>query len=175
MTNDIRELAQSASQIIIDANGEIIGRTRIQKIAFMLELMNLGSGFKFDYKHYGPFSENLRSALQFASLFDFIDEDERKTSWGGFYSVYHTKIDGKKSDDDIRNKAIALGVSANAVELELAATAAFLASEGTHEDAWAETEKRKPEKTSNGRIEAAKKLYQEFLKLDQNASLPEIA
>jgi hypothetical protein len=40
--------------IVRDAGGHIVGRTRLQKIAFMLEPAGLGGGFPFRYKHYGP-------------------------------------------------------------------------------------------------------------------------
>jgi hypothetical protein len=54
-----------------------------------------------------------------------------------------------------------LAREADAVSLELAVTAAFLAREGA-EDPWAEVEIRKPEKVGDGRLDKAKTLYKKF-------------
>ena len=70
-------------QIVRDAGGKVVGRTRLQKIACLLELAGLGSGFSFSYKHYGPFSDELASAARFASVFSNLKEEEKPTSWGG--------------------------------------------------------------------------------------------
>ena len=55
--------------------------------------------------------------------------------------------------------------------LELAATAAFLASEGER-DPWHETARRKPEKAA--RLDDAKKLYQRLRAISLPVPLPEI-
>jgi hypothetical protein len=47
---------------------------------------------------------------------------------------------------------------ANSVVLELAATAAYFAKNG-ESDPWKETERRKPDKAEEGRLDEAKKLY----------------
>ena len=36
-------------RIVSAADGEIVGRTRLQKAAFLLELAGLGSGYEFKY------------------------------------------------------------------------------------------------------------------------------
>ena len=48
---------EKVADIVRDAGGKIVGRTRLQKIGYLLELSGLGEGFSFDYRHYGPFSE----------------------------------------------------------------------------------------------------------------------
>jgi uncharacterized protein len=47
--------SQKAADIIADAGGKVIGRTRLQKLAYLLELADLGEGFQFQYRHYGAF------------------------------------------------------------------------------------------------------------------------
>ena len=59
----IGEAAQAAARIVSDAGGSLIGRTRLQKIAYLLELSGTGAGFPFEYRHYGPYSEKLATAL----------------------------------------------------------------------------------------------------------------
>ena len=48
--------------IVRDAGGEVTGRTRLQKIAYLLEVVGFGNGFQFSYKHYGPYSEGVAAS-----------------------------------------------------------------------------------------------------------------
>lgn len=149
---------EKAARIVIDAGGEVVGRTRLQKIAYLLELTQLGEGFQFEYRHYGPYSEQLAIALWTAKLSGLIHEDEKPTTWGGCYSVYRSKFRGSDGEGakSQRKELIYVAASADPVSLELAATAAFLAAEGTA-NPWAETARRKPEKAVH--LEMAKALY----------------
>jgi hypothetical protein len=67
----------------------------------------------------------------------------------------------------------AITAGADAVELELAATALFLANEGW-DDPWRETARRKPEKADGGRIEKAKFLYEKLAAVETPRRLPAI-
>ena len=62
-------------------------------------------------------------------------------------------------------------VDADAVELELAATALFLAKEG-FPDPWTETARRKPEKADAGRLAKAKQLYDRLRAIQTPHPLP---
>ena len=132
-------------RIVSAADGEIVGRTRLQKAAFLLELAGLGSGYEFKYKHYGPFSEDLASAVVLAPLLFDLHEDQRQSGWGGTYSVFTSGTAYQGDDGDPYKQLVSLAKSANPIALELAATAAYLASFGD-DDPWAETKRRKPEK-----------------------------
>tara|TARA_R110002167_G_scaffold365310_1_gene589563 strand:- start:46616 stop:47134 length:519 start_codon:yes stop_codon:yes gene_type:complete len=145
--------------IIAVADGEMIGRTRLQKTAYLLELTGLGSGLPFAYKHYGPFSQELADTVEFAQLFGNLEEEQRQASWGGFYSVYTTGPDVVVEVDEGKRGIIELAKEANPISLELAATAAFLATDG-FEDPWQETANRKPDKVS--RLDDAKALYKKL-------------
>src|SRR5665213_1953426 len=79
---------QKAADIIRVAGGQVIGRTRLQKIAYLLEITGAGSGFSFEYRHYGPYSEQLANAASTAKTIGVITEVECSTSWGGWYSVF---------------------------------------------------------------------------------------
>jgi uncharacterized protein YwgA len=84
--------AQRAAEIVRDAGGQIVGRTRLQKIAYILEVVGLGAGFPFRYKHYGPYSEQLADAAQTARILGMLNEQETHAAWGGVYSIYHSLL-----------------------------------------------------------------------------------
>ncbi|MCL2314829.1 MAG: hypothetical protein FWC28_06225 [Proteobacteria bacterium] len=144
--------------IVVDAGGRIVGRTKLQKIAYLLEEAGEGDGFYFDYHHYGPYSEELSNAISIAVMNGDIDEEERVANWGGHYSIYTTSSSSTQSND-VRQRLVHKAAEANAVVLELAATAVYFASRG-EDDPWHETEVRKPDKAAEERLEEAKRLYE---------------
>jgi uncharacterized protein len=170
--SDIQELVQKACRLISDAGGSIVGRTRIQKAAYLLEEAGLGEGFRFYYKHYGPYSDDLSVALKYGGDLDLIKEEEKIANWGGSYSVFRVP-NAAEASSDARAKFLTLAKEADPVELELVATAIFLAKEGSSEP-WREAKKRKPEKATEGRLLRSKQLYMEFKQLDRKKSLPAI-
>jgi hypothetical protein len=79
---------------------------------------------------------------------------------GGRYSIF--RAGGQKSTGSAaRDALISLAKEADAVALELAVTAAFLANEGEG-DAWDEVASRKPEKATVEYLDKAKALYKRF-------------
>lgn len=158
-------------QIVSDSGGRVVGRTKLQKIAYLLEATGLGDGFSFAYRHYGPYSEELTSAARSAKLLGVLREEECATAWGGTYSIYSVPV--RSTEDTARTKVAKIGAGADAIELELAATAAFLASEG-NTDPWGETAKRKPEKASETRLAGAKDLYRQLRQVKTPKRLPAI-
>lgn len=160
-----------ASEIVAAAGGTLVGRTRLQKLAYLLELAGLGEGFHFEYRHYGPFSEDLTLAVRDATLAGLIEEKEEPTSWGGYYSIYSTKL---VDLNDTRRAFAKLAAESSSVVLELAATAAFLAVERV-KDPWQETARRKPDKAADGRLDKAKALYGQFTQVATPKELPQIS
>jgi len=167
------DYSHQAAAIVRDAGGRIVGRTKLQKIAFFLESAGLGSGFPFRYKHYGPYSEQLAAAVQHAAALRLIIEDEFVANWGGQYSIFRTQMPPDRSTHHSRARLVQEMVNADAVELELAATGAFLANEG-FSDPWAETARRKPEKAEDGRLDRAKQLYRQLQQIRTPCALPAI-
>jgi hypothetical protein len=159
------------ARVIRDAGGEIVGRTKLQKTFYLLTLAGFEGQFRFGYKHYGPFSEELAEAADLAAAFDVISELQKPASWGGTYSVY-SAAPGELSAQPDRLRLTQEAARADAVLLELAATAAYLAQEGKPEP-WTETERRKPDKAGDGRLERARELYGRLRSASNNA-LPEI-
>ncbi len=168
-TAEIRE----AANIIRDAGGKIVGRTRLQKIAYLLELVGLGADFHFEYRHYGPYSERLASAVSNAALLRAIGEEERATTWGGQYSVFTAEPDPMHDPPPVRLALIKQASQSDPVALELAATAAFLACEG-EENPWNATARRKPEKADPIRLAQAKALYKQLSEMDTPRKLPNL-
>ncbi|HXW72174.1 MAG TPA: hypothetical protein VEK34_12150 [Methylocella sp.] len=166
------------AEIVREAGGRIIGRTRLQKIVYLFSVTGLETGFAFSYKHYGPYSEDLAVAARQGSLLGYLSETEQTAAWGGSYSIY--TVDPSASPEaaspsgsllEARQKLAKLAASADAVELELAATAVFLAKEGI-EDPWKETKRRKPEKAVNERVKGAKELLRQLRAIDAPVPLP---
>jgi len=171
---DRRRDIDKVADIIRDAGGRVVGRTRLQKLGYLLELSGLGEGFSFEYRHYGPYSEELAAAARNAKFLGLIFEQEHPASWGGTYSVSTAAAASADAADQPRIRLAGEAVAADPIELELAATAAFLAVEGAT-DPWQETAKRKPEKAGGGRLENAKALYRRFQQIETPRPLPRIA
>ncbi len=163
--------AQKAAEIVRDAGGCIVGRTRLQKIAYILEAAGLGAGFSFRFRHFGPYSEQLADAAQTAHIVGLLIEQETPATWGGFYSTYHSRLPRDSDSPEARRQLAHLLVNVDAVELELAATALFLALEKIN-DPWAETARRKPDKADSGRLQSARQLYKKLHDIPTPRELP---
>lgn len=157
----IRDPHHVATRVVRDAGGELVGRTRLQKVAYLTQLAGFPNGLRFEYRHYGPFSEDLAQGMEIASAFGDVQEEEKRADWGGWYSVYRTP-GRQEPEDSERANFVRRAARIDAVELELLATAAFLAEEEHVPDPWAETARRKPEKAANGRLDRAKVEYQKL-------------
>lgn len=162
-----------AAQIVADSGGRVVGRTRFQKITYLLVAAGLEENFSFSYKHYGPYSEDLATAAKLAKFFGCMREEEHPTSWGGNYSVFDVSVPRQTGASEARRQLAAQAAAADAVELELAATALFLFKEGFSE-AWAETARRKPEKAEGGRINRAMALYDNLRAVSTPIPLPRV-
>jgi uncharacterized protein YwgA len=165
---------ENAADIIRDAGGQIVGRTRLQKMAYLLEITDLGCGFSFEYRHYGPFSEELANAIEEAKFWDLITEEEHIALWGGSYSIYKAAASAPLSGiDPARIELIQNAKDANPIELELAATAAFLKVVENDPDPWSETKRRKPEKAEKF-LANAQVLYEKLRSVKTPKPLPAI-
>jgi uncharacterized protein len=110
---------------------------------------------------------------QHAAALRLIRESQSTAAWGGYYSIFHTTLPSDASTNSARTCLAQEMVNADPVELELAATAAYLANERMP-DPWAETARRKPEKADEGRLERAKQLYSRLRQIKTPRPLPAI-
>lgn len=165
------ESAVKAAAIVRDAGGRIVGRTRLQKVAYLLSVAGLETGLPFSYKHYGPYSEDLANGARDAHLLGLMRETEEQASWGGTYSIYAVEERPSSAIPLARRRLAEVAAAADAIELELAATAVLLAKEG-HQNPWLETERRKPQKAENDRISKARELYRRISAIDTPVPWP---
>jgi hypothetical protein len=167
-----------AARIVREAGGELVGRTRLQKVVFLTQLAGFGDEFDFEYRHYGPFSEDLATGIEIAAGLHVVDEEEKRADWGGWYSIYRTTEETPAVASLDRSRFVAAAAQIGAIELELAATAAFLyAKEGIvppRGDPWEATCQLKPDKASHGRLALAKAAYRKLQKLPTPKKLPPI-
>jgi uncharacterized protein YwgA len=155
-----------AARIIQDAGGELVGRTRLQKVAYLMQLAGFGEELGFEYRHYGPFSEDLARGMAIAAAFGAVKEVEAQADWGDRYSIYSVEPSGR-SENPARATFVQEAKKIGAIELELAATAAYLFTvEGIGRtrggNPWEETRRRKPWKAAEGRLERAMAAYEKL-------------
>lgn len=166
-----------AARLIGDAGGQLVGRTRLQKVACLATLAGFLDAFPFEYRHYGPFSEKLAGSMEIATGLRIIEEKEHRSDWGGWYSVYRTTDRAPVGHDAAQQLFITEACKIGPILLELAATAAFLSvtENLSGPEAWKETARRKPEKADGGRLEEARNAYKKLLTLSVPKPLPAIA
>lgn len=168
--------AQLLESVLLVAGGTVVGRTRLQKLVYLLELAGFDTGFPFFYKHYGPFSEELVSALDELKVLGRIEESEVPTSWGGWYSKFSIcRADASQQGDSRMAAVVKLAGGVSAIVLELAATAAFLSAEYGCVGAWDETRRRKPDKATAEGLKAAKDFFRDLQNLNLPKKLPDLA
>jgi len=145
---------------------QIVGKIRLQKIFYLLDQLGLDGNLKFSYHHYGPYCEELSTAVDLAHHFESSIKEKPQTakSHGGTFSVFTTSTN-TESDDFVGQidqqklaKLLATMTSTTSVVIELAATIHWLQHAEKVED-WEKTLKaRKPSKTSRENISKAQSL-----------------
>lgn len=168
-----------AARIVREAGGELIGRTRLQKVVYLTQLAGFEDEFDFEYRHYGPFSEDLATGMEIAAGLGVVEEEEKRAEWGGWYSIYRATEKTPEPVAKDRSTFVAAAGRIGAIELELAATAAFLyTKEGIvppQGDPWEATRELKPDKATPDRLERAKAAYRVLRTQQTPRKLPPIA
>lgn len=159
---------ESIAAIIQLNDGELVGKTRLQKTVYLLEEMGLKFGFPpFDYHHYGPFLPEVAYSTDDAIAFGFIDSREEKGAYDIPYTIYTSKNTLQQLEkDDEKQENIRAALEAmkpySSMIMELAASADYLKKSGYPNDYWEEVKKRKPLKATPERVEQAKALLREL-------------
>ena len=152
------------AQVLAAANGEIVGRVRLQKIVYLLEQLGLGSGFRFTYHHYGPYSEDVSVATQREEFLDkTISEVVKPSSYGGSYSVFKLLHSTQpvcvgSLETNRAQELTSKMIGVNSVVLELAATIHWLKEKERISNWKKELTSRKPSKASQSNVEQAEAL-----------------
>jgi uncharacterized protein YwgA len=167
---------RAVADLIYRAGGHLVGRTRLQKSACLLELAGVGYGFRFNYRLYGPYSDELQVACDDAEALGLIKERKRAAAWGGHYYSFSSEepyISAISSKTRARKQLLKIAVEADSVELELAVTAGFLAGTGISTP-WERVMTQKPAKATPERMARAKVLYQRLSRIATPSALPKI-
>ncbi len=162
---------EAVYEIVAAAGGRLVGKTRLQKTAYILEISELGFGFSFSYHYFGPYSHDVTASTADARADCLVEEREEVASWGGAYSVFLADVANRQCKDERFECIIQIASRADPVALELAATAAFLKLEG-FDDAWAETSRRKPSKATDDRLRGARELWAQLRQVPVPKELP---
>lgn len=151
-------------------DGRIVGKIRLQKVFYLLDKLGLGVNLKFSYHHYGPYSDDLSNAIDFAHHFNTAFEETQQSaqSHSGKYSVF-TSTETPSSDFSLGDidqpnltELLKKMTSTSSVVIELAATIHWLQNVEKVAD-WESTLKaRKPSKTSPENVKKAKALLDEI-------------
>ena len=159
----------AVSTIVKLNGGTLIGKTRLQKTIYFLEVANLGFGMHFDYHHYGPYSEELSSAIEDEIFLGNLRSEQKKTNQGFEYTEFSV-LDFENKNSDKEDKAVQILSTLkkyDSISVELAATADFL-RRSNFSEYWAETEALKPSKSTPERLSKARKLLSELEVLISN-------
>lgn len=157
------DLPYITAKIVSLNDNRLVGKTRLQKTFYFLEEFDVGFGISFEYHHYGPYSEDLNTAVDDAEDLGIIDVQWKNTQAGTSYAVFSSKISPEEERSDKKRKNILRALSRfDSVVVELAATADFLEKNGYATDPWKETRVRKPEKATIDRLNKAKVLLDEL-------------
>ncbi len=153
--------------IVAAAGGRIVSRIRMQKIAYLLDQLGMGSEFEYTYHHYGPYSRDLDNAILDAEAFDLVEEKfQHRVTDGAKYSVFESS---KPFEENIFGSSIPKGKDlikdfskTNVTVLELAATAHWLLEIEKVSNWQVEIKNRKGSKTESGRLEEAIELLKKI-------------
>ena len=144
----------------------IVGKIRLQKIFYLLDQLGLREDLNYSYHHYGPYCEELSTAIESAKHFipSFDEESKTAETHGGSFSIFTSTAE--LSSDVILGEIelprleslLKKMTSTTSVVIELAATIHWLQNAEKVED-WEKTLKaRKPSKTSPENISKAQDL-----------------
>ena len=153
--------------LIILNGGELIGRTRLQKEAYLLDRCGAKFGLSFTYYNYGPYSFELTDGWEDARAEGRIEIAEEPGRYGVPYSIFKLRESGGDPDDlgDMSAAAARARMSKMArvsdIVLELAATIVYLKKD-YRERTIEELKIRKPLKATDPLIKKAADLLDDL-------------
>jgi hypothetical protein len=158
---------ETAIQIVAANQGRLVGKTRLQKTAYLLQLSGMEPVYDFDYHHYGPFSTELAEGAEIAVATGDLQAEDRPGPYDLPYTIFTTEERPQEAINglpiDRAREILRTLERVPSVVLELAATMAFLAVNGTSRDQIAaRVRSLKPRKATPDRLEAAEDLLREI-------------
>jgi uncharacterized protein YwgA len=152
-----------AALVAHHSNGELVGRTRLQKEIKLLQRIGWPTEYEFQMYYYGPYSESVQADVNLLIQFGFLKEEVRHSQDGWPYSIFTAKhVDGLP-DVSSYGECIDLFANTDTTVLELAATYDAFIEMGMPEcDALIALRKKKGKKCEGGREQEALKLLSEI-------------
>jgi uncharacterized protein YwgA len=163
------DVARLIVDIVALSGGKLVGRTRMQKTVYLLDVLGLRSGASYYYYNFGPFSDEVANGISDGKFGGTLfEETEYRMSDGSPFSIFKVE----KSSQQIRevgalpaervSSVLQRFASCNSTILELAATIHWLARVEKVSDWRGELVRRKGTKTQNGRMDRAAELLAEL-------------
>ena len=145
-------------------SGRVVGRTRLQKVAYLLDRSGAEFGLPFTYHHYGPYSFELADGWADARAEGRVHIAEQLGRHGVSYSIFTLDESENSPDDcgdlgelsasDAREQLKKMAPVSNVV-LELAATIVYLKENGYGGGTIEELKVRKPLKATDELVRKA--------------------
>ena len=164
-------------QIVAAAeNHEIKGAPVLQRTAYLLEVAEVGYGFKFGHKFCAPYCEEVERGSRGAEISGDLDIEQYVTEWGVTKKTFKTSIpyQGNGAEDDYYHFIVNKAITCHPTQLDLVATAAYYQRIKIN-DPWGRIERLKTYDRKNGTLEKSQKLYEELRLFPAFAKLPEIS
>ena len=148
-------------------SGRLVGKTRLQKTVYLLEKCGINAEFYFGYHNYGPFSVDVAHATDIALTQGRMNEIPQPGYHQVPYFIFETSEDEPQSVGDLSaSKAkdlLKIMGNYSAIDLELAATIAFLDEDGVPDlNIDPHIRELKPAKATDERLETAHRLLNEL-------------
>ena len=156
--------------------GKLLGRTRLQKGAYLLHCCGANLDLRFEYYHYGPFSFELAEGCLDSRADELLGIAEHQ-GLRAVYGIFTTDSNSRPPDgiSDLTAARARLLVERMKQEtglvLEIAATIVFFRDRGMDmQAALAETKARKSIKASKERLDKAMRLLRDLRLCDATAA-----
>jgi len=148
-----------AAVVYAHPDHRLVGRTRLQKVMWLLQRLELPSDYDFRMHHYGPYSDGIQGDINLLNRMDFVQETPVRSQEGNSYSIFSSEEDAKMDEVEKYRDDIDRMSEEDPTILELAATYDAFRELGCNDQrALAEVHRKKGSKCDEGRMEKAIKL-----------------
>ena len=144
-----------AGVIAAHSNGQLFGRTRLQKTIKLLQRIGLPTDYDFPVYFHGPHSENLQADIKLLEQLGLVTEMSRATAEGNRHCVFQAISSAELPDTHLFRNAIECLQRADVLTLEMAATYTSLRELGIGADKALEKVRQKKGSKCSADVQAA--------------------